>query len=78
MQPGDVPVTSADASLLEALTGFRPATSLDTGVGAFVEWYRTIYAPAAPGAEADRAAAAGAGNQRQRHQRAPRTGAGNK
>ena len=39
-QPGDVVDTSADASLLERLTGFRPRTSVDEGVEAFVEWYR--------------------------------------
>jgi UDP-glucuronate 4-epimerase len=40
MQPGDAPRTYADASLLEALTGFRPNTPIDVGVGAFIDWYR--------------------------------------
>jgi UDP-glucuronate 4-epimerase len=40
MQPGDVPRTFASADLLEAVTGYRPATPIDTGVAAFVSWYR--------------------------------------
>ncbi len=40
MQPGDVPRTYADASLLRALTGYTPDTSVKTGVDAFVRWYR--------------------------------------
>jgi UDP-glucuronate 4-epimerase len=40
MQPGDVPVTHADYRLLEALTGYRPRTSLEEGIARFVEWYR--------------------------------------
>ena len=44
MQPGDVPETYASADLLEALTGYRPATPLAEGVRAFVEW-RRAYAP---------------------------------
>ena len=43
MQPGDVPATWADASLLEALVGALPRTSLDEGVRRFVEWYREYY-----------------------------------
>ncbi|MDB5595024.1 MAG: UDP-glucuronate 5-epimerase [Hyphomicrobiales bacterium] len=43
MQKGDVPATWADSSLLEALTGYRPATPTSVGVGAFVEWYRERY-----------------------------------
>ncbi|MFS8038157.1 NAD-dependent epimerase/dehydratase family protein [Xanthobacter sp. AM11] len=38
MQPGDVRETLADYHLLEALTGFRPATPVGEGVAAFVEW----------------------------------------
>lgn len=41
MQQGDVVATSADPSLLEALTGFVPATSVETCVASFVDWYRT-------------------------------------
>lgn len=40
MQPGDVPATWADCSLLERLTGFRPQTDLATGLQPFVDWYR--------------------------------------
>ena len=40
MQPGDVPRTFASADLLEALTGYRPATGIEAGVAAFVDWYR--------------------------------------
>ena len=43
MQPGDVPSTSADVSALETATGFRPQTSVATGVRNFVEWYRRYY-----------------------------------
>jgi len=43
MQPGDVPATWADASLLRALTGYAPATDLREGVARFVEWYRGYY-----------------------------------
>ncbi|MBV8594464.1 MAG: hypothetical protein JOZ27_09215, partial [Caulobacteraceae bacterium] len=40
-QPGDVETTWADTSLLHALTGFSPATSLREGVAAFCDWRRT-------------------------------------
>ena len=43
MQPGDVPATWADASLLEALTGYAPRTDFRTGVRNFVAWYREYY-----------------------------------
>ncbi|MCW3848510.1 NAD-dependent epimerase [Sphingomonas sp. LB-2] len=43
MQPGDVPATSADPSLLRALTGYTPGTSVREGVHAFVRWYRDYY-----------------------------------
>lgn len=43
MQQGDVVQTYADASLLEALVGYRPATQLDFGVAKFVEWYRAYH-----------------------------------
>ena len=44
MQKGDVRETVASAELLEALTGYRPATSVEQGVKAFVAWYRDYYA----------------------------------
>jgi UDP-glucuronate 4-epimerase len=40
MQPGDVPITYADASKLTALTGYQPATSIDDGVMELVNWYK--------------------------------------
>ena len=43
MQPGDVPATWADASLLQSLTGHRPQTQVRAGVARFVAWYRDYY-----------------------------------
>jgi UDP-glucuronate 4-epimerase len=43
MQPGDVPVTWANAGLLKELTGYEPRTDIETGVRRFVEWYRDYY-----------------------------------
>ncbi|WP_224816550.1 NAD-dependent epimerase/dehydratase family protein [Hasllibacter sp. MH4015] len=43
MQPGDVPATWADASLLQGLTGYKPKTPVAEGVARFVEWYRDYY-----------------------------------
>ncbi len=43
MQAGDVPATWADASLIHALTGFRPGTPFREGVARFVAWYRDYY-----------------------------------
>ncbi len=43
MQPGDVPVTYADTSALEADFGFKPSTSLRQGLRAFAEWYKNYY-----------------------------------
>ncbi|WP_323766104.1 NAD-dependent epimerase/dehydratase family protein [Marinovum sp.] len=43
MQPGDVPATWADASLLQSLTGHRPQTGVREGVVKFVDWYREYY-----------------------------------
>ncbi len=42
-QAGDMDSTWADTSELEALTGFTPATSIETGIGRFVDWYREYY-----------------------------------
>jgi UDP-glucuronate 4-epimerase len=44
MQKGDVPATSAAPGLLQALTGYVPATDVETGVRAFIAWYRAAYA----------------------------------
>jgi UDP-glucuronate 4-epimerase len=46
MQPGDVPATFADPTLLEALTGYRPDTRPPAGVAAFCDWYLEYYAEA--------------------------------
>jgi UDP-glucuronate 4-epimerase len=43
LQLGDVPDTFADVSDLEAAVGYRPRTSVEEGVRAFVEWYRSYY-----------------------------------
>lgn len=43
MQPGDVQATTADVADLERDVGFRPATTVETGVRNFVEWYRQYY-----------------------------------
>jgi UDP-glucuronate 4-epimerase len=43
MQPGDVPATFASTDLLQSLTGYRPGTPIETGVGAFVDWYKAHY-----------------------------------
>lgn len=43
MQPGEVEITWADTSALEALTGFVPSTSIEEGVGRFVRWYLSRY-----------------------------------
>jgi UDP-glucuronate 4-epimerase len=43
LQAGDVPETIADVSRLAAAVGFKPSTSIETGVARFVEWYRSYY-----------------------------------
>ncbi|MBJ6725941.1 NAD-dependent epimerase [Geomesophilobacter sediminis] len=43
LQAGDVPETYADVDDLTAEVGFRPATSIEEGVGQFVAWYREYY-----------------------------------
>jgi UDP-glucuronate 4-epimerase len=45
MQPGDVPATWANASLLQRLTGHQPQTDFKLGVAEFIKWYRAYYAP---------------------------------
>jgi UDP-glucuronate 4-epimerase len=39
MQPGDVPGTAADTTLLEQWVNFRPSTPLATGIRTFANWY---------------------------------------
>lgn len=43
MQPGDVPATWADTTILHRLTGQRPTTPVAEGLKAFVDWYRDYY-----------------------------------
>lgn len=43
MQPGDVPVTYADTSVLERDFAFKPHTSLRDGLRKFAEWYKDFY-----------------------------------
>jgi len=43
LQAGEVLRTWADAALLEALTGYRPATPVSQGVPQFVAWFRAHY-----------------------------------
>jgi UDP-glucuronate 4-epimerase len=43
MQKGDVPATFASPDLLLRLTGRKPSTPIETGVRAFVDWYRQYY-----------------------------------
>ena len=43
MQPGDVPVTFADTSALEADFGFKPSTTLREGLRKFAQWYKEFY-----------------------------------
>ena len=43
IQPGDVPATWADTSLLSDLTNFTPKTDLAVGVKKFVSWYTKFH-----------------------------------
>ncbi len=43
MQPGDVPATQADTSNLQDATGYKPETTIDYGIGKFVEWYKEYF-----------------------------------
>lgn len=46
IQPGEVEVTWADTAALEALTGFRPQTTIEEGIRRFAQWHLAHY-PAA-------------------------------
>lgn len=41
MHPGDVPATFADVDQLQRDIGFSPSTSIQDGIGRFVDWYRS-------------------------------------
>jgi UDP-glucuronate 4-epimerase len=43
LQPGDVPDTFADVQELVRDVGYKPATPIEMGVRAFVDWYRDYY-----------------------------------
>lgn len=43
MQPGDVPATYANVDDLIKDVGFKPETSIETGIGRFISWYREYY-----------------------------------
>ncbi|MGE0774685.1 MAG: NAD-dependent epimerase [Sphingomonadaceae bacterium] len=43
MQPGDVKATWADVDDLASLTGFKPATPIETGVKRFIDWYKDYH-----------------------------------
>jgi UDP-glucuronate 4-epimerase len=43
LQPGDVPDTYADVADLEREFGYKPATPVERGVAAFVDWYRGFH-----------------------------------
>ncbi|MCF8110953.1 MAG: NAD-dependent epimerase [Desulfobacteraceae bacterium] len=43
LQPGDVPATYANIDDLYDAVGFKPVTSIETGIRRFVDWYRQYY-----------------------------------
>jgi UDP-glucuronate 4-epimerase len=43
LQQGDVPDTWADIDDLQRDAGYTPATPVETGIGRFVDWYRSYY-----------------------------------
>ena len=43
MQPGDVTSTEADTAETRAVLDYAPSTSIEVGVGRFVDWYREYY-----------------------------------
>jgi UDP-glucuronate 4-epimerase len=43
LQPGDVLSTYADVNELMQDVGFKPSTSIETGIKNFVQWYREYY-----------------------------------
>ena len=44
LQPGDVPATYADVDDLMQDVGFKPETSIATGIRRFIDWYQGYYA----------------------------------
>ena len=43
LQPGDVPATYANVDDLIRDVGFKPETSIEHGIGQFVDWYQDYY-----------------------------------
>ncbi|REK66487.1 MAG: capsular biosynthesis protein CpsI [Cohnella sp.] len=43
LQPGDVPETYADVDDLMRDVGFKPQTSIEEGIGKFIDWYVDYY-----------------------------------
>ena len=43
IQPGDVPKTAADTSLIEEWIKFKPNTPLEKGIDEFIRWYKEFY-----------------------------------
>lgn len=43
MQAGDIPVTCADIQDVFMDVGFKPSTSIEVGMGKFVDWYLSYY-----------------------------------
>jgi UDP-glucuronate 4-epimerase len=43
MQPGDVPVTMADIGVTRNELGWKPKTSIDTGLDLFAKWFLSYY-----------------------------------
>ena len=43
MQPGDVASTEADTAETHAVLDYAPSTSVEVGIGRFVDWYRDYY-----------------------------------
>jgi UDP-glucuronate 4-epimerase len=43
MQAGDVHETYADIEDLEKDIGFKPQTTINEGIGKFIDWYKEYY-----------------------------------
>ncbi|MCY7294363.1 NAD-dependent epimerase [Alteromonas sp. a30] len=43
LQPGDVPDTHADVGALIKQTGFKPETTVETGIAKFIDWFVDYY-----------------------------------
>ena len=43
MQKGDVRVTSSNCSALEDWIGYKPSTTIETGISRFVKWFKEYY-----------------------------------